>query len=96
MKAKALLEGAIPGYSAATATALKHAFEQAWFMVAGRYTDAMAIERARLRLAECMLAVTNHNDTDVETMIRLALTMFRIEDADIAANTVTVRGRRTE
>ena len=80
MKAKALLEGSVQGYSAVTAKVMVQAFEQAWFMIAGRYADDLDIERARLTLAECVLAVTSHNDSDVEKLIRLALTMFRIEE----------------
>jgi len=39
-----------------------------------------AVEKARVLLAECILAVTSHAETDVNKIISLAMTMFRIEE----------------
>ena len=80
MKAKALLEGSLGGYSVPTATAMRQALDLAWSMVATGYTGSPATDKARMLLAECILAVTSHAETDVNKIVGLALTMFHAEE----------------
>ena len=80
MKAKALLEGQLLGYSPTSALANSQAFEQAWFMIAGRYSEEEAAEKAQLLLAESVFSVSTHTDTDVRRIIISALTMLRAEE----------------
>ena len=80
MKAKALLEGSLRGYDQATAAAMRQALDTAWSMIAPRYAGSTGSDKARITLAECILAVTNHGDTDVDKIVSLALTIFRIEE----------------
>ena len=85
MEAKALLEGSLEGHNAATATAMRQALEFAWSMVAPQHATGAAIEKARILLAECILAVTGQAETDVNKIVSLALTMFRQKMAPAAA-----------
>ena len=79
MRAQQLLEGGIVGFSAATSKAVQEAFGRAWLGVAPRYAgDSSAGDKARLRLAECVLAVTTAGEQDSANIERLALMMFRV------------------
>jgi hypothetical protein len=81
MKARQLLERTGPLFSTETMAAVSKAFDSAWALIAVRYTgDASAIDQARLRLAECVLAVTKDGDRSAEQIARLALQMFRLID----------------
>ncbi|HJU33238.1 MAG TPA: hypothetical protein VJ740_17360 [Hyphomicrobiaceae bacterium] len=78
MRAQQLLNGGVIGLAPATGQAAKEAFERAWMSVAHQYAgDAQAAEKARVTLAECVLAVTRDGDTDIDQIERLALMMFR-------------------
>jgi hypothetical protein len=79
MRARQLLDGSGSGFTAATMTAMNQAFNSAWAMIADQYgADAHAINTARLKLAECILAVTRDGMMDAAQIERLALAMFRI------------------
>ena len=80
MRARQLLDGSAPGFPAETMDAVNQAFANAWAQIAPQYIDAKAREEARLKLAECVLAVTRDGTTDAEQIERLALTMFRISN----------------
>jgi len=77
MRARELLDGSGAGFTAKTMKAVNQAFANAWAQIAPHYSDAKATEEARLKLAECVLAVTRDGTTDAEQIERLALTMFR-------------------
>jgi len=78
VRARELLDGSGAGFRPDTMKAAHDAFNSAWAQLAPYYTDANTIEAARLKLAECILAVTRDGTTDVEQIERLALAMFRI------------------
>jgi len=78
MRARELLDGSGAGFTAETMKAVNQAFASAWAQIAPHYSDAKAAEKARLKLAECILAVTRDGTADAEQIERLALTMFRI------------------
>lgn len=80
MRARELLNGSGAGFTAKTMKAVNQAFANAWTQIAPHYRDAKATEGARLKLAECVLAVTRDGTTDAEQIERLALTMFRISN----------------
>ena len=79
MRARNLLDGSGVGFSAATMAAMKQALNSAWATMVDQYAvDAHAAEKARLKLAECVLAVTRDGMTDAGQIELLALAMFRI------------------
>ena len=79
MRARQLLERSGPLYGPETTAAVNLAFERAWLGVGAQFTgDSYAVDRARLKLAECILAVTRDGTSDADQIERLALQMFRI------------------
>jgi len=90
MRARELLDGTGAGFTAETMKAVNQAFAGAWAQIAPQYSDATATEKARLKLAECILAVTRDGATDAEQIERLALTMFRVSKLTSASR---LRGR---
>jgi len=81
MRARQLLDGSGLGYRPETARAMHQALESAWEAIAPQYSgDAYAAEKARLRLAECILAATSDGMTDAEQIGLLAHSMFRISN----------------
>jgi hypothetical protein len=57
---------------------MRQSFDDAWAI--GGCTGSHAIEKARLMLAECILAVTNHGILDVNKIVGMALAMFQLEE----------------
>ena len=80
MRARQLLDGSGAGFTPATLKAMHQALESAWNSIAPQFTDAGAIESARLKLAECILGATRDGMTDAAQIERLALGMFRISN----------------
>jgi len=82
MRARQLLDSS--GFTAETMDAVNRAFDSGWEKIASDYIDDKAIEEARLKLAECILAVTLDGTTDAEQIRHLALSMFKIYSAETA------------
>jgi hypothetical protein len=61
-KAQALMSNA--AYDPATVKMLTQAFDEAWASVAGNYQSALAIEGARLRLANIVLNLASEGERD--------------------------------
>jgi hypothetical protein len=61
-----------------TMKVLYQSFDDAWAIIADRYSDQKAADDARLKLAEAMLAVVRSDSRDPEQLTRLGLEMFRI------------------
>jgi hypothetical protein len=85
MRARQLLEGSGVRFSAETTKAMNQAFLNAWAHLSPRYSvgtvqEVEAITMARLKLAECILAVTRDGSTYVAQIERLALEMFQISN----------------
>jgi hypothetical protein len=79
MRARHLLQRSVPLFSIATMQAVNQAFDSAWAALGPRYHgDANASEDARLKLAECILAVTKDGATNAAQIERLALQMFQV------------------
>ena len=80
MRARQLLDRSSPLFPAATTAAVYKAFDAAWAMIAPTIgTDPQAVEAARLKLAEAILAVTSHNSTDADQIKRLALQIMALD-----------------
>jgi alcohol dehydrogenase class IV len=62
MRARQLLDGNGPLFRAETMDAVNKALDTLWAKLAGQYQDAAAVDQARLKLAECVLAVTKDGD----------------------------------
>ena len=79
MRAQQLVDGDVGASSVVTGKAVREAFDRAWATISYKHVgDPSAREKARLRLAECVLAATRDGDTDSEQIERLAVMMFRI------------------
>jgi hypothetical protein len=82
MRARHLLDRSSPLFGAETTKAVYEAFDRAWAAVSAAYTgDAAAVDKARLKLAECVLAVTRDGATDADQIRRLALQMFQMRSS---------------
>jgi hypothetical protein len=81
MKARKFLEGA--SYDPETLKAIGQAFDQAWASIAGHYRN-LEIERARLRLANSMLAIAPLYGHDVEALKDAALQHMALNYRDNA------------
>ena len=67
VKARRLIEGAT--YDPATVKALSQAFDEAWASIAHHYSAPAEIERARLTLANSLLAVAaQHGHSEIESI----------------------------
>jgi hypothetical protein len=82
MKARKILEGA--SYDPDTLKAVGQAFDQAWASIAAHYSADPEIERARLRLANSMLAVAPLHGQDVEALQKAALAHMALNYRDKA------------
>ena len=72
MKARQLINGA--SFGPDKLKAVTQAFEEAWGLIAGNYGGPLAIEAARLKLANAVLEVAAREKTcDVELLKRLSL-----------------------
>jgi hypothetical protein len=72
MRARQLLDGASFGPDALKA--IGDAFDVAWAEISGRFgTNPVAIEAARLSLANAVLSVASEDSRDVEVLKRAAL-----------------------
>jgi len=60
--------------------AVNQAFDHAWATVANNYGDDAKAAEARLKLAECVVAVTRDGSCDADQIERLALEMFQISN----------------
>lgn len=71
MRARQLIDGASFGPDALKA--IGDAFDAAWAEIAGGFgTDPVAIEAARLKLANAVLSVASEDSRDVEVLKRAA------------------------
>jgi hypothetical protein len=78
MKAKELIDGATYGPEALRA--LGKAFDAAWSEIAANFgSDAMDIERARLRLARALLAIAGEDSRDSDVLKRAALERMALD-----------------
>jgi len=74
MRARQLLDRSVAMFPPATMKAVYQALDEAWDIVAPTVgTDPQAIDAARVKLAEAILAVTRHDTTDAEQIKRMAL-----------------------
>jgi hypothetical protein len=72
MRARQLIDGASFGPDALKA--IGDAFDAAWAEIAGGFgTDPVAIEAARLKLANAVLSVASEDSRDVEVLKRTAI-----------------------
>ena len=81
MKARQIIDGA--AYGPETLKALTQAFDEAWSVIAGNFSEG-AIEEARLRLAKAMLSVAAEDSRDVEALRRGALEAMALSYHDDA------------
>jgi hypothetical protein len=78
MRARQLLDRSVQMFPAATMKVVYQAFDEAWAVIEPRVgADPRAIEAAREKLAEAVLAVSRHDSTDVDQIKRMALQVFR-------------------
>ena len=80
MKARKLLESA--SYGPDTLKALGDAFDRAWASIAHLYGSPLEIERARLRLANALLAVASQHGNNVQALMDAALQRMAINYRD--------------
>jgi hypothetical protein len=79
MNARRFLDRSGPqAFNPETMTVVYQAFDDAWAIIADRYSDQKAADDARLKLAEARLAVARSDSRHPEPLARLALEMFRI------------------
>jgi hypothetical protein len=72
VRARQLIDGA--SFGPDTLKAIGAAFDAAWAEIAGSFgNDPIAIEAARLRLANAILSIASENSRDVEVLRRAAL-----------------------
>jgi hypothetical protein len=72
MKARQLIDGA--SYGPEALAAMGRAFDEAWAQIEAHFgSDPADIEKARLRLADAMLAVANERSRDVAELKKAAL-----------------------
>jgi hypothetical protein len=83
MRARQLLDRPGPPlFSPETMKAVNQALDNAWATIAYKYVDDAKAAEARLKLAECVLAVTRDGSHDADQNERLALMMFQISNGD--------------
>src|SRR5215467_1496139 len=86
MRARRLIDGA--SFGPETVKAMGQAFDQAWAEIAGNFgTFPVAVENARLKLAEAMLSVATEDSTDVAALKAGALHAMTLR----SSNRPTVR-----
>jgi hypothetical protein len=79
MQAQQLLNRNASRFGGPTARIMQQAFEEAWAMIAHRWAnDQKATADNRLKLAECIVAVTPDGTTDIDQLKRMALDMFQV------------------
>ena len=71
MKARQLIEQS--SLDQGTQKAIGHAFDEAWDDVASNFSDPVAIEAARCKLANAILAVASETSRDVGVLKRAGL-----------------------
>jgi hypothetical protein len=91
MKARKVLEGS--SYDPNTLNAIGQAFDQAWASIASHYGTALEVERARLRLANSMLAIASEHGRDVEALRKAALAHMALNYRDKADPGAPFSGR---
>jgi hypothetical protein len=80
VKARKVLEGA--SFSPETLKVVGEAFDDAWASIAHLYGSELEIERARLRLANSILAVAALHEHNVEALKKAALAHMAINYRD--------------
>jgi hypothetical protein len=76
-KARQLISGAT--YDPTTLNMLDQAFEDAWSDIAGNYQSSLAIEAARLKLANVVLSVAAEGERDPKTLKDRAVRIMSID-----------------
>jgi hypothetical protein len=77
-KARALIGGA--SFDPATLRIVTQAFDDAWTAVAHHYTSPLAIEAARLKLANIVLSLAGAGERDPDRLRDQALRVFQFAD----------------
>jgi hypothetical protein len=81
MRARRLIDGA--SFGPETIKAMGQAFDQAWAEIAAKVgTLPVAVENARLKLAEAMLSVATEDSTDVAALKAGALHAMTLRSGD--------------
>jgi hypothetical protein len=76
-KAQELITGAT--YDPATLKMLDQAFEEAWSDIAGNYQSSLAVEAARLKLANVVLSVAAEGERDPKTLKDRAVRIMTVD-----------------
>jgi hypothetical protein len=77
MRARQLIDGASFGPDAVKA--IGEAFDAAWAEVAGNFHDPLAIEAARLKLANAVLSIASEDSRYVEVLKNAALQRLALD-----------------
>jgi hypothetical protein len=81
MKARKLIEGA--SFDPPTVAVIGEAFDRAWSEISSHFSDQDGqTERARIRLAHCVLAVAEEESRDPERLKRQALAIMALTYRD--------------
>ena len=76
-KARQLISGAT--YDPATLKMLDQAFDDAWSDIAGNYQSILAIQAARLKLANVVLSVAAEGERDPKTLKDRAVRIMSVD-----------------
>jgi hypothetical protein len=78
MKARQLIDEA--SFDVSTRTMLSRAFDRAWAVLAKKYRSPLAIEAARLKLANIVVSLAREGEREADRLADCAVRTFLVDD----------------
>jgi hypothetical protein len=78
MKARQFIDEA--SFDARSRKMVEHAFDQAWAIVGKKYRSPLAIEAARLKLANIVVSLAREGPPDASCLMDRAVRTFLVDD----------------
>jgi hypothetical protein len=78
MKARQLIDEA--SFDISTRTMLSRAFDRAWAVLAKKYHSPLAIEAARLKLANIVVSLVREGEREPDRLADCAVRTFLVDD----------------